>query len=304
MADQPDYRALTLAALEAEPAEPEAPVADPAAPPAPVADPAAPAEPAKADEKKVEPEAPKSRFEKSFEDLVREKAALRKQADELKAKDGSIARDQRLMDAVKSGDAMAVLAAAGIPWSKAAQQVIGADGKPEAPAEDPVKSLAAEVAELKAELASKNRTENRNNFLAQAKALAAKEAEKFPYTAGLGEEESALHYIEAYFKENQELPIPNDLPGSLELAMEATENRLRKDAERFSKVKGLTPAGEPGKKDLKPVVPPVVRDSAGKTLTNSTGSGPRGSSGNQPPVRKSEEDYRKAALDLANANEG
>ncbi len=308
--DTPDYRAAALTAMEA--AEREAPPEvktvektdermDPTIVVPPEVDGAGKDglrtegktdAPVKAGEKPED--APKSRFEKSFEDLVREKAALRKQADELKQKSSQLSRDEKLMEAVRSGDPAAILAAAGVKYDPAKAIEVKAN--------DPMKTLAEEVRELKEQLAGKTRAENRNNVLSQMKTMASKDNVKFQYVAALGEEDAALSYVDRYYAENQELPVPGDLAASMELALEATENRLRKEAERYKKVSaGLTTDPGASKKDAEKAVPPAVSNTS-KTLTNSTGAGPKAVSTSQQPKRLSSEDYRKAAIDLAEAD--
>jgi hypothetical protein len=305
MATPIDYVAAATAVAESA-SEPEA-GASPEAPavqetqPAPVADIVTPAPAPAPSETKPEPV---SRVAKSFEDLARERVALRGEREKLKTEGAELSRSRALADAAAKGDAMALLAAAGIPWSKAAQQVLEGHGvKPpvesEAPqADDPRE---ARLAALERELSTSKAQAARENVLGQVRARVASDATKFRFTASLKAEAEAIRYLEQFHNETGELPGSN-IEESLEIALEAVEAHYTAEAKKWAGL--LTPGSGPVTLPIsKPVVPPVgvvSQQAAPKTLTNNVGSGPSSATPGEKPGRKSDDDYIIAAIQAAN----
>jgi hypothetical protein len=297
MADKVDYQSAAIAALTAAEAEapPEAPAAEAAAEPVepvegdePAAEGTPPADPVKAEAPPAEPA--KKDATKTWADVAREKAANRAAKAELAADRAKISRAEALLAAAESGDAMGLLAAAKIPWSAAAKQVIeGGKTDPKTDEKQPV-NLEQEVAELKAEIRAGKAEKQMNAVLGQIK----EKAGKYKYVSGLEAEKDVFDYLKAYHAETGEMPGDN-LEESIEIACEAVELHLSKSGERWKKV--LTDPGSGDKKDLKSASPSgTASKQAARTLTNDVGSGPRGSDPAKPKVLKTEDDYRSAAL--------
>jgi len=246
------------------------------------------AEPAK------EPEAakPVDKVAKGYEDLARDKAALRAEREELK-------QYRALADAKKNGDAMALLAAAGIPWSKAAEQVL-ASGSLKAEKEEPeVDPRDARLAALEQEISSRKEAETKASVLSAAKARTGADPEKFKLVAKMGEEGKAIRYIEQYFSKFGELP-GETLDESIELALEAVEQELSKESKRWESV--LTSFKGASTVPAKSAVPAdgAVSKQAPKTLTNNVGAGPAPASA-APKKPKTDAEYVAAAIEAISA---
>lgn len=297
-----DYVAAATAIAEGSTPAPAAPAAPevkteaaPAGSTAPAKTPevAAPAEPeAKPVEKPAEPA--KSRAEVSMEAVAAGKAALRKEREAMEAE---YAPYKELAAAKKSGSAMAVLAAAGISWKDAAREVLegGAGPAAQKPEKDEPSPLAAEVAELRNKLAAREAAETKAKVSTQVAALI-KDNPKFKHISGLDAGDEVLSYIERYHRETGELP-GQTLAESLEIAAEAVEGHLAKEAQRWAKV--LPASSAPVTTPAKAEVPAEATSKQAKTLTNSTGSGPLTATVAKKP--KSPEEYRQAALDALSA---
>lgn len=235
---------------------------------------------------------PASRIEKGYEDLAREKAAFRKEREAAGA-------ERALSEAAKRGDAMALLAAAGIPWSKAAQQVLDGTGKRSAPEVEEPDPRDQRLAALEQEIATTKASAMRQQLMGNLKELT-KDA-RFKHVAGMEAEGQVIGYIERYFNETGELPGSN-LQETMEIAAEAVETQLAKEAARWSKV--LTGfKGGATVPSSKSVVPAAGASSqvASKTLTNNVGSGPAPASA-APKKPKTDEEYQRAALEALTAS--
>lgn len=241
---------------------------------------------------------PVDRVTKGFEDLARDRAALRAEQAKFKA-DQISPEDRALLAAAKSGSAMSLLAAARIPWSQAAQEVL--DGtkptkKYEAPPEPDERDK--RLAALEQEISSRKAAETRHNVMSQLQAKTKAGATKFKLTAQLGEEEKAIRFIEQHFNRYGELP-GETLEESMEIALEAVEMQLVKEKKRWDSLtapKGMVT--NPPKAEVPAVG--AVSQQAPKTLTNQTGSGPS-KVPVQSPKAKTSEDYVNAAILAATA---
>lgn len=302
-----DYLAAAIAVANA-PADSAAPAGEPAgaAPDQGALEAAEPAEAAESEpeEGEAEPEKPAAappkpdKITKSLADVAAAKAELRRERAALDAEAGPV---KAVLQALKTRDAMALLAAANIPWSEAARQVLEGTGtKPpkkqaaESEDEDP---RDARIAALEQENAANKANATKAKVLGAVSALV-KDNEKFNHIAKLGEESRVLEYIERYHAQTGELP-GETLEESLTIAAEAVEVQLKKEAARWQKV--LQPASGAATLLPKAAVPAAEATSKqAKTLTNSTGSGPK-----TAPVTskapKSPEDYQRAALEALSA---
>jgi len=235
----------------------------------------APAAPEKAEApKEAAPEAKPKAEDKSFEKLLREKAALRPfmeaskglQVDELKA----------LAQAKAAKDPMAALKALGFKYEDVAEKAAGLppEKKPEAPNENPdLAALKAEVAALKAERQQETTNKLRTEALGKAKEAV---KGKFKHVEALEAEEKVLAYIESYWRQAGELP-GDSFEDSIDIAAAAVEKELAKEAERWKKV--LTPAnpeptvGAEGARNASAGQGTTGTTSA-RTLTNSSATAP------------------------------
>lgn len=292
-----DYVAAATAVAEAAPV-PEV-SAETAAPAEAVAESAA-AEPgetaevaAPAAETKVAPVADK--VTKTLADVAAAKADLRREREALDAESGPI---KAVIQALKTRDAMALLAAANIPWSEAARQVLeGTGAKPPKAAakdDDEPTGLKAEVAELRNRLAARDAAEGRAKVSAKIGTLV-KDNPKFRHVDKMEATDQVLAFIEHYHKETGELPgaTPEE---SFEIAAEAVEQHLAKEAKRWAKVLPGS-SGDATKPISKSEVPAAEATSQqAKTLSNTTGSGPKTAPVASKKTVKTPEQYQQEVL--------
>ncbi len=224
------------------------------------------------------------------------KAELRKQREAMEAE---YAPYKELAAAKKSGSAMAVLAAAGISWKDAAREVLEGGAGPAAKItkEEPVDPRDARIAALEQESANAKANAMRQKVTGDIDTMV-KGNPKFKHIEKMEGTSQVITFIEEYHRQTGELPGSN-LAESLEIAAEAVEVHLKKEADRWAKV--LQGFGGTATPDVKAAVPAAEATSQqAKTLTNTTGSGPK-----TAPVAskkpKSPEEYRQAALDALSA---
>lgn len=301
--EKASYQEAAIAALtaaeagETPPAAPEEPAAEaPEAPPA-AEEPASEGEEPESDEKPAEqaekPEEKKpAKAEKTWEEIAREKAKLREERQASAAEKARLTRAEALLQAAESGDALGLLAAAKIPWSKAAKQVLEG-GKAEEPApeadEKPASKLEREVAELKAELQAAKYEKAKTKLMDKIKET----GQGFKFVSGLEAENEVFDFMDAYYRKTGE-QLGDSLEESIQIACEAVDRDLAKKGDRWKKV--LISGGSENKGEGKPAVPSTASKQV-RTLTNDTGSGPRSVN----PVKtqsgpKSDSDYRNDAL--------
>jgi hypothetical protein len=283
--------AVADAPTDAPAAVPNEPVA-PVAPVAPVDQDAGTVPPAEM------PAAPvKTKAAISLEQVAAAKAALRKEKEEFAGQSGP---SKAMTEAAAKKDAMALLAAAGISWADAARQVLeggGAGPAAKKPAAEEVDPRDARLAALEAEIQSNKSEAMRSKVMTQVQTLV-KDNPKFKYVAGRAAEAEVISFIERYHEQTGELPGDN-IAESLEIAAEAVETHLAKEAASWSKL--LTPVSSAVTPPAKAAVPAAEATSQqAKTLTSSTGSGPK-----TAPVAskksKTPEEYQQAALDALTA---
>lgn len=299
----------SVTSINTEPPEPPAPKPEGEEPPTRMPDPdpeldEAARELEAGEEKAPEEKAPEKKEEpkKSLVDIAKEKAEARKAAKADAATQEKLTKAERLLAAAEKGDAMALLAAAGVSWSKAAKQVLEGHGatedeaeESEAPAAKSVPSkLEQEVAELKRELAERREREARQTAMTAVKDAIAADPERFKLVGARKAETKALQYIERYYAETGELP-GETFEQSIEIGLEATEIELRKELESWkpllSSASGTT---NPGKRA---VPDEAVRNQASKTLTNANGAHPRPAAKTSPQPL-TDDDYIAAATAL------
>lgn len=255
--------------------------------------------------KEDKPPAPKpeekqpSKVEKTWEQIAKEKREAREARKAAEQANALGAKGKAMLAAAEAGDAMGLLAAAGISWSQAAKQVIdGGKADPKAPAvkkpEEDENPLAKEVRELKAKIAEREAREQTQGFLSKIKSAAAAAPDRFLFVSELEAEEEVFGFLQRYAAETGELPGDN-VEESIEIALEAVEKQHRKKAEKYQK--GLTKLGSGNKSDPKKAAPSTAsKQQVATTLTNDAGAGPRSVNPAKPKVPKTEKDYQSAAL--------
>lgn len=250
----------------------------------------------KPEEKPAAKEPEKKDPPKDWEKIAREKAEARRKAEAEKLSQADQIKANALLEAARSGDAMSLLTAAGIPWSAAAQQVING-GKAADKKADPEKQdgkelspIEKELAEVKAELQAQKYERSKAKVMDQIKTIAGSKA---PLVRALEAEDEVFAFLDQYVRETGEKPAET-LEESIEIACEAVEMRHRKKGEKYRDA--LTKLGSGNNKDPKQATPSTASNKVAKTLTNDTGSGPRSVSPVKTKVARSEEDYRLEAL--------
>lgn len=299
---QADFQKDAVTLLESQPAE-EA-TETPAEPESadqetPEADEAQETEPEEAQpEQKDEPEVKPDKKALSYAELAKQKAEIRARERAVRESEQRSAKAAALAAAAESGDAMALLSAAGIPWRKAADQVLGGKDE-EKPAAKPetaeYSELKKEVEALKAERNYNKQQEKRRELLGNMTKIVKADSVKFAFVEEFEAQDEALQFVERYYAENGELP-GEDLDESIQIGLEITEKKYADEAEaRVNKLqKALTKKKSGVKNTGKQEVLSASSKSATKTLTNSTGSGP--ASRSEKPKARSTEEYQRAAL--------
>lgn len=290
--------------LPPEPAVPETPVAEEKSGEEPP-EPALKTEGEPAPEKKPAEEAPKppedvpDGIKRSFETLAREKAALRAEKAQIEANKETLERARRLLAAE---DPVSLLAAKGFTHKQYTDQLIAGKftprEEPKAPEEQ--SDVRKEVADLRAELKRRDADAAKAKLTDGIKARAVAGKDKFKFVQAMGAESEARVFLEDYWKQTGELPVPGDMAASMDVALEAVEKHLRKVGEKWKPL--LT--GNTGGSKTVPEVPKSAASQAAseqeaekqhRTLTNSQAAAPRGSAPQQKTPRTDEE-YQEAAL--------
>lgn len=244
------------------------------------------------------PEEVPDRIKQSFEVLAREKAQLRAEKAALAADREKIAAAERLLNAK---DPVSLLAAAGFSHKQYTDQLLEGKFAPEKeskPAEET--DVVKEVRELKAELKRRDQQAAKARIASEIKARAAAGGEKFKFTRTLGAEGEAQAYLENYFSQTGELPVPGDMAASYDVALEAVEKHYRARGEKWKPLlTGNTPVNKTVHEAPKSDSPQAASDEEAeqqhRTLTNSQSAAPRGAAPTKT-VPKTAEDYQKAAL--------
>ena len=304
-ASTPDFQAAALKALQEGPPKaaekaPEAPAAAPAEPvqaeKAPPDDKAAVADAEKklSEEmaaKKAEEAKPPKGWERPFETLAREKAAVREQAQALKAQEALIEEGRRAKEAREKGDPLELLKANGWEWDDVVAHLTGQKRDPN---KAPAPKVNDEIAQLRAEvMAMKAEKQQAALMDTIGKAI---ETSEFRFVKELATPQQVYAELDAYHRQNGELPVPGDFQASVALVLEAAETNLKGTAERFKKVIGLTSAPTSASVGGAAAKGDVNRSSelSSNTLSNSLDGAPRATT--QAAKPQTPEEYRAAAL--------
>ena len=246
---------------------------------------ASPAEEPKADAKS-----------KSLLAIAAEKAALRKQKEEIAQRQKDFAK---LDTAIQAKDPLALLAAAGFSYQQLVEQVINGKVTSEAPKEGAPAEWQTRVQALEQELAKERATRARLDALGRVKDLAAKGGDKFALTRERNMEDRALAFLEDHYQKTGEMP-GESFEESLEIALEAVEEHLNSELEQWlTTSKARAKLGSAGVNTSPPQGTGGADGSAAKvvkTLTNAGTTAP--AKRVAPPEPKTAEDYRRLALQL------
>lgn len=176
--------------------------------------------------------------------IAKAKDALRKETETVSPhlsmlKQFSPQEAQRLAQARAARDPVAALAALGFTHSeynaaRAGVKIDPAPAEPPAPGDPKLSALEQEVQQLRAEREGERIAASRQQFLSHTEKML-KEDPKFPHLAGLGEWQSVESVILQHIQETG-TPPGETLDESIRLAAEVVEHRLKKEAERWSKV--------------------------------------------------------------------
>jgi len=232
---------------------------------------------------------------KGFDTLVREKAALRRREEALKAREAQL---DPISKALATDDPLAYLQASGkFTYEQLARQLIEGK-KPEASAPKALDPVHEEVKELRKMLVDERANAQRAQAYATVVETVRAAPDKFKFVAGKKMEQQVLKNLEDYVNETGGLPA-EDLATSIQMSAEALELNLRKEALEWAAL--LTPGKSVGTvlpsteaAVQRPQETPATK-SAPLTLTNAQAAVPA-----KPAKPKTAEDYRAMALALLN----
>lgn len=269
-------------------------------PPAPAAEPEKKMEVKPEVKEQPQEKPPSDSIARSFENLAKQKAELRAKEQAIAEKERRVSKLEALEAAAATRDPIAVLRAAGMSWSEATEAVVGLSKggkKPEEPKADQtvsvVEKLQQEIAALRAEQWQKEQISNIGNALTKAP------SEKFRLVKELLSPQDIYNQIAAHYSASGGQLPAETFEDSVQMVMEAMEVQLKQQAERFSKVLGLTaPSTSPTVPEVKSVVPVGESDKPGSkpvTLTNNLDAAPRpvAPTNNRP---RTAEDYQREAI--------
>lgn len=213
--------------------------------------------------------------------IAREKDALRKEKESVSPHLQMLKRFtpqqlQRLAAAAEAEDPVAAMAALNFTHSQYTNKLLGSKQvAPETPvsetSDDPkYTSLQQEVAALRAERENERIQTSRSQFFSKTEALL-KDDPKFKHLVGLGEWESVERVVLEHIQETGQ-PPGETLEETIRLAAEVVEHRLKKQAEKWSKV--LTPGSAPAPVPSKAPESPRPAPESPRTLTNANTTAP------------------------------
>ncbi len=253
-------------------------------------------------------ELPKSdTIRKSFEQMAREKAAIRAEKEALKpfktleSKLGPQGMHQ-LVQALESGDTRGLLSALGVKAGDV--QFEAAKGKleesEEAPADPRYAALEKKIAALEGERQKERVEAGRSRTLDMVKELA-----KAPEFEMISDDpdahRQALTMVEEYYVANGELPADTK-EASFTLALEAVNEKMKEEAakweKRLTKVKKVDTIANTETPELSSQA--VSEAGKSKSLTNTSASRPA----SQTSTPRSAEDYQQRAIQLLKQTPG
>lgn len=232
----------------------------------------------------------------SFEKLAKEKAELRKVAEQVKPyqellKGFDPNTLQAIARAKASGDPVSALAALGFTHNDYVQSVVGKDGKaskePERkPVEkDPeIQSLKSELEQVKQWRAQKVREEMSQSV----KSIVT--SDKYRHIAGLEAHDAVVNFLNDYYARTGEAP-GETWSDSVKIAADEVEKYLAQEANRWRKVV-LTDTPKPATQSVGTEKPTAEAVKPAKSLNNSMVS-----PAVNKPTPKTQEDYIQAALE-------
>lgn len=241
------------------------------------------------------------KLEKNFDALIQKERKIRAEQEALKQKEEQYRRFEAMKGALDAKDPIALLAAAGMSWQEAIDRVVkGEAGTKEEPVPPAIKTLLDKVTSLeetiRQEKAQAQAQAARSTAVAKAQALVEKSGDRFSLVKERNAVPEALRLLEAHYDATGELPAAT-LEESIELAMDQLEQKYTAELESWlttskakSKLGGVQAKPVPKEAGLQ------VTSGQTKTLTSSHTPAPAGSVGRAAP--KTEEDYRRAALDV------
>ncbi len=219
----------------------------------------------------------------SFERLAREKSDLRKAEEGLKAREAKVSKYEMVERAVANDDALGVLAALGVKYSTLVNQEL-AGGKATEQEDEPKDTFSAKaearIAALEQRLAQEQNQRSHSEMQGRIAAAAKADTEKFPNVAADPSLSKDVVDQLLAFTMKAGHPPGETIEESIQMAMEAVEEREEAALQKLMKRRGLTgvkasdntsPAGT--KSAVEPAASELARKS--KTLTNSHASTPR-----------------------------
>jgi hypothetical protein len=252
----------------------------------------------------AEPPAPFAapKLEKNFDALIAKERKLRAEQESMKQQAEQYRRFEAMKGALDAKDPIALLSAAGMSWQDAVDRVVkGEAGKQEEEVSPAMKTLLDKVSSLeqtiRQEKMQAQAEASRQAVVSKAQALVEQSGDRYSLVKERNSIPEALAVLEAHYEATGELPGPT-IEASLEMALDHVEQKHTAEMERWlttskakSKLGGVQ--AKPVPKDASPV---QVTSGQTKTLTSSHTPAPGGSGSR--PAPKSDEDYRRAALEV------
>lgn len=249
------------------------------------------------EKKAVAEERPEGPPERTWEKLMQEKAALRRERESMRPHVEALqAMDPIAIQAVARAkankDPIAALSALGFSYGDVTESFLakreakGAEPK-EQEAEAPASKfeLPAEIQRKMEFLEQREMQRQKSELQDSVKNLISESKDKFKLTAGMGEYPLVLRFIEDFYSRTGELP-GKDFKESVSLAAEAVERHLTAESKRWSGV--LTPHQQantvPAEAQREQPAAAGSESAPGKTLTNKLT--PPGTAHTEPKTRQ------------------
>ncbi len=241
-------------------------------------------------------------LKRSFDRLAIEKKELREMQAQLKDREAKVAKYELADKLAANGDALGLLAAYNVKYSTLVKQKIER-GEPDAeePAEADDNPLVAEVKQLREIVYGERQQRFEREMNGQINDFVKANATKYGNLAADPSlsKDVVRHLLE--FTKQTGKPPGETLEESIQMAVEAVEEREEAAAQKYLKRKGLTGQKASSTVTEAPksaVEPPASELGSRKTLTNSHASSPHGAGSTRP---ETPEDLRAKALKLLEA---